>query len=93
MSVVERKEVFMIDKLDIRTARVSRGMTQSTLAEKVGVSKTTIVKWESGEASPTTPNFFTLCEVLNYEPNDIFLKERLTKRKPKRSKRNECSNL
>lgn len=81
MIVVERKEVFMIDKLDIRTARVSRGMTQSTLAEKVGVSKTTIVKWESGEASPTTPNFFTLCEVLNYEPNDIFFERKVDETK------------
>ena len=83
MIVVERKEVFMIDKLDIRTARVSRGMTQSTLAEKVGVSKTTIVKWESGEASPTTPNFFTLCEVLNYEPNDIFFEKKVDETKTK----------
>ena len=73
----------MIDKLDIRTARVSRGMTQSTLAEKVGVSKTTIVKWESGEASPTTPNFFTLCEVLNYEPNDIFFERKVDETKTK----------
>lgn len=81
MIVVERKEVFMIDKLDIRTARVSRGLTQSTLAEKVGVSKTTIVKWESGEASPTTPNFFTLCEVLNYEPNDIFFERKVDETK------------
>ena len=83
MIVVERKEVFMIDKLDIRTARVSRGLTQSTLAEKVGVSKTTIVKWESGEASPTTPNFFTLCEVLNYEPNDIFFERKVDETKTK----------
>ena len=81
MIVVERKEVFMIDKLDIRTARVSRGMTQSALADKVGVSKTTIVKWESGEASPTTPNFFTLCEVLNYEPNDIFFERKVDETK------------
>ena len=67
----------MIDKLDIRTARVSRGLTQSALADKVGVSKTTIVQWESGETAPTTPNFFTLCEVLNYEPNDIFFEKKV----------------
>ena len=83
MIVVERKGVYMIGKLDIKTARVSRGLNQTALAEKVGVSKTTIVQWESGETSPTTPNFFKLCEVLNYEPNDIFFEKKVDETKTK----------
>jgi len=35
--------------LSLKAARVERGFTQDALAEKMGVSKRTIVSWERGE--------------------------------------------
>lgn len=35
--------------LSIKAARVEKGFTQEALAEKLGVSKRTLVSWENGE--------------------------------------------
>ncbi|BFH12732.1 helix-turn-helix transcriptional regulator [Paenibacillus melissococcoides] len=35
--------------LSIKAARVEKGFTQEALAEKLGVSKRTIISWENGE--------------------------------------------
>jgi putative transcriptional regulator len=36
--------------LSLKAARVERGYTQEALAQKLGVSKRTIIKWENGES-------------------------------------------
>lgn len=36
--------------LSIKAARVEKGYTQEALAEKLGVSKRTLIKWENGES-------------------------------------------
>ena len=56
--------------------RKHNGMSQEELAEKVGVSRQAISKWERGEASPDTDNLIllsriygvTLDELLNKDP-------------------------
>ena len=35
--------------LSLKAARVEKGFTQEALAEKLGVSKRTLVSWENGE--------------------------------------------
>lgn len=35
----------------IKTARISKGMTQDELAAKVGVQKSAVAKWENGRVS------------------------------------------
>ena len=37
---------------NIQAFRKQMGMTQEALAEKVGVARQTVVKWESGESTP-----------------------------------------
>jgi transcriptional regulator with XRE-family HTH domain len=49
----------------IRHARVSLGMTQEELAEKVDVSRVSIAKYESGEMEPRLSNFKMIADVLN----------------------------
>ncbi|MCH5303837.1 MAG: helix-turn-helix domain-containing protein [Ruminococcus sp.] len=43
--------------------RKSHGFSQEELAEKIGVSRQAISKWERAEASPDTDNLITLAEV------------------------------
>ena len=42
--------------------KTNGNMTQEKLAEKMGVSRQTISKWESGEAYPEIPKLMDLCE-------------------------------
>ena len=48
----------------IETLRKSKKISQEDLAEKVGVSRTTIYKWESGTAKPNFANMQALARAL-----------------------------
>lgn len=48
----------------IKQAREARGMTQEDLAEKCGVSRQAVSKWELGVSAPTPENLNILEEVL-----------------------------
>lgn len=64
---------------NIQTLRRTHGLTQEQLAEKVGVSRQTVAKWESGESVPDLANGdalaralnVTLDDLANYEPSDL----------------------
>lgn len=59
----------------------SNGMTQEKLAQRMGVSRQTISKWESGEAYPELGNLMELCEIFSCKL-DTLLREDLTARTP-----------
>ena len=44
--------------------RRERGLNQEQLAEKIGVSRQAVSKWETGEASPDLPNLLALADAL-----------------------------
>lgn len=50
--------------MDIREIRLKKGMTQSELARKVGVSLTTIANWENKTSTPSDTNMKKLKQVL-----------------------------
>ena len=52
----------------IREAREKLGMSQETLAERVGVSRQAVSKWEMGAASPSPENLQLLSQVLGVDP-------------------------
>lgn len=52
-------------------ARISRGLNQKELAEKVGIEQGTISKIETGLLNPNAEIFNTICQVLKY-PNSFF---------------------
>lgn len=57
----------------IESRRKAMGLTQSQLAEKVGVHYTRVSAWESGNgSSPSAENIFRLAEVFGCTPNDLF---------------------
>ena len=51
----------------IREARERLGMTQETLAERLGVSRQAVSKWEMGVSEPSLENQRMLSDILNVE--------------------------
>ena len=45
---------------DIRAARARLGMTQAALSQALGVTSTTIARWERGEIVPDHPEMIRL---------------------------------
>ena len=48
----------------IKLARELAGLTQEKLAEIIGVSRTAVVRWESGETDPTIDHLIEMTKVL-----------------------------
>lgn len=56
----------------IRNTRLTKGMTQEELAEKVGVKKSAVAKWENGRVSEIKrSNLKMLSEALGLNPNQL----------------------
>ena len=51
--------------------KTNGNMTQERLAERLGVSRQTVSKWESGEAYPEMPKLLDLCEVFRCKMDDL----------------------
>lgn len=59
-------------KLNIRERRLSSGLTQEELAEKMGKKQVTVSAWELGKAYPPSDLLPHLAEVLGCTVNDLF---------------------
>ena len=56
----------------ISTKRKEKNLTQSELAEKLGISDRAISKWENGVCLPDAGNMTFLCQILGISINDLF---------------------
>lgn len=56
---------------NLRNLRKSKKMSQEKLAEKIGVSRQSVSKWECGEAYPEMDNILTLCNIFHCKINDL----------------------
>lgn len=57
--------------LTIRAARVERGYTQQALAEKLGVSKRTVVSWERGDVEIKPYVIYSLAYIFDMDADQI----------------------
>lgn len=65
---------------NLQYLRKSNGnMTQERLAEKLGVSRQTVSRWESSEAYPEIPKLLDLCEIFRCSLDDL-LRQDMQKR-------------
>jgi len=58
--------------------KINHAMTQDQMAEKMGVSRQTVSKWESGEAYPEMEKLFRLCDLFSCSM-DALLRENMDK--------------
>ena len=56
----------------IKEKRKEVNLTQSDLAERLGVTDRAISKWENGICMPDSGIIYELCKILNITINDLF---------------------
>lgn len=59
---------------NIKYERKARGLSQERLAEKIGVSRQTIVNWENGKGTPMLENIEEMCKVFNVSYEELISK-------------------
>ena len=62
----------LILKNRLKVARAEKGLSQSQLAEMVGVSRNTISSIETGQFNPTAKLALILCIALDKKFEDLF---------------------
>ena len=55
----------------IREGRDRLGMSQEALAERLGVSRQAVSKWESGQSDPSTTNLLALAKLFGVRPEEL----------------------
>lgn len=55
----------------LRSHRERCKMTQELVAEKIGVSRQAVSKWESGAAEPSTSNLIKVARLYGVDPADL----------------------
>lgn len=55
----------------IKVHRAQRGMTQEFVAERLGVSRQAVSKWESGVSDPSTTNLLALAKLFEISPEEL----------------------
>ena len=58
----------------IQSLRKARGISQEELADKIGVSRQAVSKWEKGQSDPSTTNLIALAKIFDITPEEM-LKE------------------
>lgn len=56
---------------NLKNLRTSKKLSQEDLAEKVGVSRQSVSKWECGDAYPEMNNLLELCKIFHCHLNDL----------------------
>lgn len=61
--------------IKLKTARIEHDMTQSDLADAVGITRQTVSLIESGNYNPTLSLCIAICKTLGKTLNDLFWEE------------------
>lgn len=65
-------------KIPLNAARVAAGYTQEQLADKMDVSRQTVIDWESGKREMKTAYFYMFCQITGFSEDDILLPSKST---------------
>ncbi len=65
-------------KVTLAGARVSKNWTQKELAARMGVSRETVIKWETGQREMRTPYVYLFCELTGFSYDDLLLPTKST---------------
>lgn len=61
----------MAFKKNLCTIRKINHLSQEQLAKKIGVSRQSVSKWETGEAYPEMPNIIAICKIFHCKITDL----------------------
>lgn len=64
-------------KISLAATRVNANMTQTEVADKMHISKQTIVNWEKGKIIPGTAQLNFLCTLYRFPVDNIFLAKQM----------------
>ena len=56
---------------NIKYAMKAKNLTQTMLADKIGVKQNTISQWINGVNEPNCEMILTLCKILDTTPNEL----------------------
>lgn len=68
----------MMAKITLEAARVNAKLTQAELAEKMGVSRQSVIDWENGKREMKTVYLFMFCSITGFSEDDILLPSKTT---------------
>ena len=71
--------------------RKNAGFSQEELAEKIGVSRQAVSKWERDESSPDTENLIALARLYNISLDELVLGEDTSKEEPQKNDKVDIS--
>lgn len=63
-------------KLSIKALRVNNEMSQQDVADILGVSKPTVIKWEKGDVKPKGLVIFALAKLYGVEVGNIAIRQK-----------------
>ncbi len=72
---------------NIKRIRKENNLSQEQLAEKLGVSRQSVSKWESGQSYPEMDKMLKICDMFNYNINDL-LNENINEVKEEKQSKN-----
>ncbi len=55
----------------LRAIRIHRGFTQESLANELGIDRSTVTKWETGESMPRAELLPKIAKVLNCTVDEL----------------------
>jgi transcriptional regulator with XRE-family HTH domain len=67
-----RNEVYRAWGVNIRSLMAMNGLTQSQLAERVGVTPATVCRWVNGDMGPRDDHKVSIAEALNSDVRAVF---------------------
>ena len=62
-------------KMTLEAARVNKGLTQEQLADKMGVSRSSVIDWENGKRAMRPAYVYLFCHITGVTEDDILLPE------------------
>ena len=60
--------------MNIKNKRESKGLTQEELGKMIGVNRSTVAMWETGEAMPRADKLPELAKILGCSIDDLYKK-------------------
>jgi transcriptional regulator with XRE-family HTH domain len=72
--------------------RKNQGLSQEELAEKLGVSRQAVSKWERGEASPDTDNLIALAKIYGLSLDELIFGEKQENKQEAQSTEDKYDN-